>query len=154
MMALRTYRPEDLPHVLRAAYRTAQAQLSHRERAIADPAGVCGRIDEMYQRALGQGGGTLMVADDGGVLAGYLLLGIEFAPSANRLEATVLDVWVAPARRGCGLAGALHAAAVDLARSAGAGVLRAMIAAGNGASLQAHTKSGFGAEALLMGKPL
>lgn len=155
MAVLREADPGEVAAIMTVAAQTALAQRSPREMAIGDPAGVLERVRAMYRRALAPGGGgRLLVADTGGGIAGYLLLGIDRPPGKVEPEATVLDVWVSPAWRGRALAGTLHQAALQLAARAGTPVLKAMVALHNAPSLAAHTRSGFAPESYVCAKRL
>lgn len=155
VLQLRTAQPGEVGAVVAVSVQTALGQRSPREIAVGSAAGVAQRVQEMYERALRPGqGGVLLVADDGGSIAGYLLLGIDVPPGRVLPEATVLDVWVAPAARGRTLAGTLHRAALYLTARGGVPVLKAMVALHNTASLAAHAKSGFKPEVLVCGKRL
>jgi len=162
MLSVRMFNPWELPAMIACAVETAMAQLVPRDRPFGTREAVSAQILRMYDAALSQPGGTILVAEEAGeqaepgtsVLHGWVLLMPQPNPFTGAPELVVMDIFTAPALRGRGIAKRLLAEAERHARELGCGSLAAQVALHNRSSLRLFQGAGYDSERLVVGKSL
>ncbi|HWI63926.1 MAG TPA: GNAT family N-acetyltransferase [Symbiobacteriaceae bacterium] len=159
MLAIRTYRSEELPAIVQCSVGTAVGQLVARDLPGATAQGLVGQIQGMYQNALLMPGATVLVADwpagiKGQGPAGYALLMPQPNGFTGEQEVVVLDIYTNPALRGRKVGRLLLEQALQYAKKLGAGGLVAQIALHNAASRALFRSGGFVEERVVVGKRL
>lgn len=102
-----------------------------------------GEVGERWFAAHNVGNHPLLVAEEDGVVLGYASLS-SYREWDAYLQTVELSIYVDPARRGRGVAGALMERILDLARAdEGTHMVVSVIAGGNAASVRLHEKFGF-----------
>jgi len=104
-------------------------------------------------------GGSVLVAELDGRLAGFIVTGVDeelgdYVLPHNRLVGRLSDLWVEPGARGKGVARALIAAAEERLRAAG--IRRAEVTAvqGNGEAQRLYAALGYGPYEVTLAKGL
>lgn len=95
-------------------------------------------------------GGSVLVAEVSGEVAGFLITGIvhelgTYVPEDARIVGDLSDLWVEPAFRGRGIARALIAGAEARLRAAGIRRVQVSAVPGNAAALALYRRLGYGA---------
>lgn len=158
-VAVRAARPEDRPALV--AFMAALQDFERELEANRNPGpGMADRhLAALEGWAAGHPGGSVLVAEAGGQVIGFLVTGIDeelgdYVLPQNRLVGRLSDLWVAPGARGQGAARALIAAAE--ARLKAAGVKRAEVTAvqGNAAALELYARLGYAPYEVTLAKGL
>lgn len=144
----------ELAWMLARSARTAWEQLTAAEQAGAAPAQVAQQAAAMVAGALGRPGGAALVAREGGQPAGYILVDVQPHEITGAPQGVYLDIWVEPAWRRRGVAGALCAAADQHCRSLGLRQTRRLVSAHNTASLELSLRQGNQIQRLVLGQQL
>ena len=142
------------PWVLARSRETGWAQMLPSQQAQTSPDVFAGLVHEMLSQAMGAPGGTILVAREGGVPAGYLAIGVVPDELTRAPTGLFIDIYVAPAWRGRGVSSMLTAAGEGHCRALGLGHVRRMVAAHNAQSLRHALADGCLVERLMLIKQL
>ena len=156
---LREARPEDRPALV--AFMAALQDFERTQEANRRPGAAMadGHLAALEAWVAEDPVNGVIVAESGGVLAGFILFGIdeafgEYVPDETRRLGYISDLWVEPGARGLGIARALIAEAE--ARFQAAGLKRVEIAAlaGNSQALGLYQALGYGPYYVMLAKAL
>lgn len=154
MIRIRHYNRGDLAMLLHYSAHNAWDQLSPAERVNADFKQVAQSAHQMIMGALGSQGGTCLIAEDEGKLAGYMAIGISPHAYTGEQEAQFVDILVNPHYRRRGIAYQLTRAGEEYCRRLNVVRIRLWIAAHNNASRGNAQKLGYELEGTVYIKPL
>jgi ribosomal protein S18 acetylase RimI-like enzyme len=159
MVAIRTYRADELPAIVQRGVATALAQVVGREAPAGSYENVSGQLQRMYQQALQVPYTTILVADwppgtSGDGPAAYALLMPQPNAFTAESELIILDIFTDPALRGRRVGRELLKLASQYARAAGCRSLVAQVALHNQPSLKLFMGSGFQGERVVLGRRL
>lgn len=157
MLAVRTYRTDELPAILRAGLQTARDQLVARDLPGATPDGLAGQLSRMYQNAMTVPQSTILVVDWPPGMAGdgpaaYALLMPQPNAFTGERELVVMDIYTNPALRGRRVGRLLLQRAAEYGRSIGCASMVAQVALHNQASLAMFRGSGYNLERVIVGR--
>ncbi len=152
-MVIRPISTAEVPQVLEASIGTTWESMSRGEQAMTEYESLGPRVRSIIDRLLGLGG-TILVAEVGGRLAGYITTGVLPNDLTERLEGMIFDTWVHPSCRRQGVGSSLIRAAEDYCRDQGATRATMVVATHNDASQRSALKSGYRAERVWFGKDL
>jgi GNAT superfamily N-acetyltransferase len=119
MPVLRFWQPSDLPHLRRMAIITAWEITPEDDKAHTTLEQVAENAQQNLMAVLQAPYGTAIVADEGGLPVGFLLIGLQANEKTGQPHGYMADIYVEPAFRRHGLAQELHAAAEEYLRSIG-----------------------------------
>ena len=142
MYTVRPARPEEMPWVIATSLETAWEQVEPGARPHCDRRALAAFTQGQMQGALRLPGSVVLLAEAAGETAGYITVAVAPHPWSGQPVGFLLDIWVAPARRGQGVADALCSAAEAHCRGLGLRETVRTVAAHNAASLRHAQKSG------------
>lgn len=103
MHSYRIWHPADLPWLDYAAGAAAWESLSPTEQAAALPAEIGRRGQQRLREVLSSPQGTAIVAQWGAEPVGFALLGISADGTTDESSGVLMDLWVDPRHRRCGV---------------------------------------------------
>lgn len=149
---VRPAKVEEIGLLMERSVETASNQLMAREARLTSWSQLAGQMQRMFSLSLGAEGGACLLAAEGEVTGGYILL----MPAPNSFtglpELVVMDIWVDPELRGQGLARLLLEGAEVWGRRVGTTGLVAQVAVQNQPSLRTFLKAGYQVERYILGK--
>lgn len=151
-VVIRTFRPSDLPDMIRACTQTAWNHLNPSEQALISPDVVAQRAQTLLTGVLAAPASLCLVAEIGGQMAAYEVILVRPEEVSGIPEALKVDGWVAPHLRGMGLNRLMHQAAEDWCRRMGVKRMACVVATHNRSSLRATDKAGFATERVIRAK--
>lgn len=152
-MVIRQIFPEEVPQVLESSIGTTWESMSWGEQATAEYETLGLRVRAIIERILGLGG-TILVAEVEGQVAGYIIIGVLPNDLTGKPEGMIFDTWVHPSFRRQGIGSGLIKAAEDFCRGQGAARATMVVGSHNRQSQGSALKSGYQPERVWFGKTL
>lgn len=153
-MRLRYYTQADLPTILHCTTHNAWDQLAPLERTTADFHRVGQAARQMILSALQSPGGTALIAEENGELAGYMVISVSAHPYTGEKEAQFVDILVNPKYRRRRVGTRLTQAGEAYCRQLGCRRVRIWVGAHNEPSLRNAEHLGYLPEGQVFIKPL
>lgn len=108
MVDVRLFKPSDMPALLQGVAAHTWDILAPEERSGTSPDIVAEGAQANLMAVLQSPGGTAVVADDGGRIVGYLLIGVGPDGVTGEMFGYLADIYLDPAYRGRGIARRMH----------------------------------------------
>jgi len=154
MVAIRPGRPGDRDLFWRATMETVWRDIPDAEKAGLSTKDFEEHFRERVTPIVDYEGSEFLVAEEGGRVAGYLLLGAIGSFYSPETHAFVYDIWVDEAFRRKGVGRALLEAAFERARERGFRKIKLEVSAANARAREIYAQAGFQEERVILGRPL
>lgn len=154
MAEIRIWHSADLPHLRFLAAANAWKTLPPDDQALASVTDVAGSAESNLEAVLSSPGGTALVAEDGGRLVGYLLIGIRPGDRTGEPTGYLADIYIDPAYRGQGIAGRFHEVAESYLARVGIRKATVWTHSHNGLGQKSAQRQGYRSYGAMMSKVL
>lgn len=154
MPQVRFWQQSDLPGLLQMSAITAWEIMNSSDKEVARPEVVFTNAHHNLIHCLSSPGGTAVVADDGGIPVGFLLIGLRPDERTGEMQGYMADIYIYPQYRGQGLAQEFHRLGEDYLRRLGIRQATNWVHAQNPLGKKASTEKGFRLWGLMMEKLL
>jgi ribosomal protein S18 acetylase RimI-like enzyme len=116
---VRFWQQSDLPGLLEMSAITAWEIMNPSDKAVARPEVVFANAQRSLVQCLSSPGGTAVVADEGGLPVGYMLIVLRPDEKTGEMQGYLADIYIKPQYRRQGLAKELHRVGEDYLRQLG-----------------------------------